>query len=215
MLFFFPLAAGGILVPDQGLNPQSLHWKHGVLTTGLPGNPTQVLLIILPISGECLQFRKKLIISASFAGLGQACTIYRSIKPWERDAEFKVHSCEKGQQEKEVFWRLWWQWHRLFEAALFLSYRCIRGMWIVVHYVLVRSGSWWRTGKPGVLQAMGSQRAGHNWATELNWYVCPGSLCGIAAGEFLKYGLGVVLAAKLQLNFWHAWWFSELPNIIN
>ena len=28
------------------------------------------------------------------------------------------------------------------------------------------SGSWWWTGKPGVLQSMGSQRAGHDWATE-------------------------------------------------
>ena len=25
---------------------------------------------------------------------------------------------------------------------------------------------WWRTGKPGVLQSMGSQRAGHDWVTE-------------------------------------------------
>ena len=25
---------------------------------------------------------------------------------------------------------------------------------------------WWRTGKPGMLQPMGSQRAGHNWTTE-------------------------------------------------
>ena len=29
--------------------------------------------------------------------------------------------------------------------------------------------SWWWTGKPGVLQSMGLQRVGHNWATELNW----------------------------------------------
>ena len=29
--------------------------------------------------------------------------------------------------------------------------------------------SWWRTGKPGVLQSMGLQRVRHNWATELNW----------------------------------------------
>ena len=33
----------------------------------------------------------------------------------------------------------------------------------------VRSGSGWWTGKPGVLHSMGSQRVGHNWATELNW----------------------------------------------
>ena len=31
------------------------------------------------------------------------------------------------------------------------------------------TGSWWWTGKPGVLQSMGSQRVRHNWATELNW----------------------------------------------
>ena len=31
------------------------------------------------------------------------------------------------------------------------------------------SGSWWWTGKPGMLQSMGMQRAGHDWATELNW----------------------------------------------
>ena len=33
----------------------------------------------------------------------------------------------------------------------------------------VNSGSWWWTGKPGVLRFMGSQRVGHDWATELNW----------------------------------------------
>ena len=36
-------------------------------------------------------------------------------------------------------------------------------------WVWVDSGSWWWTGKPGVLQFTGSQRVGHNWATELNW----------------------------------------------
>ena len=34
---------------------------------------------------------------------------------------------------------------------------------------LGNSGSWWWTGKPGVLQSMGSQRVGYNWETELNW----------------------------------------------
>ena len=32
------------------------------------------------------------------------------------------------------------------------------------------SGSWWRTGRPGVLKSMGLQRVRHDWATELNWY---------------------------------------------
>ena len=36
-------------------------------------------------------------------------------------------------------------------------------------WVSASSRGWWWTGKPGVLQSMGSQRAGHDWATELNW----------------------------------------------
>ena len=36
-------------------------------------------------------------------------------------------------------------------------------------WVSVNSGSWWWTGRPGMLRFMGSQRVGHNWATELNW----------------------------------------------
>ena len=39
-----------------------------------------------------------------------------------------------------------------------------RWMW-----VWVNSGSWWWTGRPGVLRFMGSQRVGQDWATELNW----------------------------------------------
>ena len=38
-----------------------------------------------------------------------------------------------------------------------------RWMW-----VWVNSGSWWWTGRPGVLRFMGSQRVGHDWVTELN-----------------------------------------------
>ena len=37
-------------------------------------------------------------------------------------------------------------------------------------WVWVSSRSWWWTGKPGLLQSMGSQRVGHDWATKLmNW----------------------------------------------
>ena len=32
-------------------------------------------------------------------------------------------------------------------------------------WVWVDSRSWWWTGRPGVLQFMGSQRVGHNWVT--------------------------------------------------
>ena len=33
--------------------------------------------------------------------------------------------------------------------------------------------SWWWTGRPGVLQSMGSQRVRLNWATKLNWTDSP------------------------------------------
>ena len=46
-------------------------------------------------------------------------------------------------------------------------------------WVWVYTGSWWWTGRPGVLWFMGSQRVRHDWETELNWtelniafYVC-------------------------------------------
>ena len=35
-------------------------------------------------------------------------------------------------------------------------------------WVWVSSGTWWWTGRPGVLPSMGSQRVRHDWATELN-----------------------------------------------
>ena len=45
---------------------------------------------------------------------------------------------------------------------------------------------WWWTGRPGMLQFMGSQRVGHNWATELNWY------------QILKDDVGKVLYSVCQ-----------------
>ena len=36
-------------------------------------------------------------------------------------------------------------------------------------WVWATSTSWRSIGKPGILQSMGSQKVGHDWATELNW----------------------------------------------
>ena len=46
--------------------------------------------------------------------------------------------------------------------------------------VWVNSGSWWWTGRPGVLQSTRSQRTGHDWATELN---CTDSFTHMIGGE--------------------------------
>ena len=50
-------------------------------------------------------------------------------------------------------------------------------------WVWVDSGSWWWTGRPGMLRFMGSQRVGHDWAAELNWgqwFSTWGSLTSVA-----------------------------------
>ena len=45
-------------------------------------------------------------------------------------------------------------------------------------WVWVNSGSWWWIGRPGVLQFMGSQRVGHDWATE-HIYRSRGLVCDL------------------------------------
>ena len=49
-------------------------------------------------------------------------------------------------------------------------------------WVWVNSGSWWWICRPGVLQSIGSQRIGQDWATELNWLSEQGALCRMAQG---------------------------------
>ena len=41
--------------------------------------------------------------------------------------------------------------------------------WLNGHEFELNSRSLWWTGRPGMLQSMGSQRVGHDWSTELNW----------------------------------------------
>ena len=53
---------------------------------------------------------------------------------------------EKGTTEDEMA-----GWHHRLDAHEYMN-----------------SGSWWWTGRPGVLWFMGLQRVGHNWLTELN-----------------------------------------------
>ena len=47
-------------------------------------------------------------------------------------------------------------------------------------WLWVNSGSWWWTGRPGVLQSMGSHRVRHDWPTELKTarLLCPGDFPG-------------------------------------
>ena len=61
-------------------------------------------------------------------------------------------------------------------------------------WVWVNSGSWWWTGRPGVLWFMALQRVGHDWVTELNVY------CGVTTGVREKEaGLGIECCQSIML----------------
>ena len=57
----------------------------------------------------------------------------------------------------------------------------------------VNSGSWWWTGRPGVLRSMWSQRVGHDWVTELNWSFPEKwiSVCFLALGQVMSSLLSI------------------------
>ena len=68
-------------------------------------------------------------------------------------------------------------------------------------WVWVNSGSWWWTGRLGELQFMGSQRIGHDWATELMLILFfHGSQIGrrILAESLLLGNLGCFNNLKIQ-----------------
>ena len=80
-------------------------------------------------------------------------------------------------------------------------------------WVWLSSGSWWWTGKPGVLQSMGSQRVGHDWGTELNWtditwyhYIDEEVLClPLFFFFFHRYSINMQQVAKLFLPWIWGW----------
>ena len=77
-------------------------------------------------------------------------------------------------------------------------------------WVWASSGRWWRTGKPGMLQSMGSQRVRHNWGTEQQ-HKCLGMHHAILPTSFYQtIFLGIAmfcLTLKYPLDYllyvWH------------
>ena len=70
----------------------------------------------------------------------------------------------------------WWFWTVVLEKTLEspLDFKEIKedNHKVNQSWIFIGSpGSWWWTGKPGVLQSTGSQRIRHDWATELNWKI--------------------------------------------
>ena len=83
----------------------------------------------------------------------------------------------------------------------------------------VNSGSWWWTGRPGVLRFMGLQRVGHDWVTELNWTEY--SIVCIYHSFFIYLSvhgypgcfpvLAIVIVLQWTLRYMHHFqlWFSQ------
>ena len=85
---------------------------------------------------------------------------------WSWSSSTLATSCEQLTQ-----WKRLWCWEGLGAGGEgddrgWDGWMASRTRWT---WVWVNSGRWWWTGRPGVLRFMGSQRAGHDWATELNW----------------------------------------------
>ena len=80
--------------------------------------------------------------------------------------------------EELIHWKRPWCWERLRAGGEGDN----RGwdVWMASltqwAWVWVKSRSWWWTGRPDVLRFIGSQKVGHDWATELNWTADLGNL---------------------------------------
>ena len=85
-------------------------------------------------------------------------------------------------------------------------------------WVWVNSRSWWWTGRPGVLQSMGSQRVRHDRVTKQNWYVilCPYSyMCpytkSLSRVWLFETPRTVAYHAPLSVGFSRQEYWSGLP----
>ena len=76
-------------------------------------------------------------------------------------------------------------------------------------WVWASSGSWWWTRRPGVLQSMGLQRVGQDWATELSCLSLP---CKDIARRWPPASQGVTL--HQEQNQPAPWfWTSQPPQL--
>ena len=73
--------------------------------------------------------------------------------------------------EELTHWKRIWRWEGLKaggegDGRKWDGWMASPAQWT---WVWASSGSWWWTGKPGLLHSMGSQRVRLDWAAELNW----------------------------------------------
>ena len=76
-------------------------------------------------------------------------------------------------------------------------------------WIWVNSGSWWWTGRPGMLRFMRSQRVRHDWVTEPNWteYNLHENLFNLVTGVAVYWGY--------QSSFSPVWWSSNSNSFVS
>ena len=86
------------------------------------------------------------------------------------DAEAKTNTLATRWEELTHLKRPWcWERHRAGEEGYHRGWDSWMASPTQWTWVWVNSRSWRWTGRPGMLQALGSQRVRHNWVTELSW----------------------------------------------
>ena len=91
--------------------------------------------------------------------------------------------------EELSHWKRLWCWERLKAGGegdnrVWDGWMASPTLWM---WVWASPGSWWWTGKPGVLQSMGLQRVRHDWVTELNRndLACKHTQCSTDGGHVM------------------------------
>ena len=102
--------------------------------------------------------------------IGPGCSLEGTMLSWNSNT--LATSCEEL-----THWKRLWCWEGLGAGGegddrRWDGWMASPTLWT---WVWVNSGNWWWTGRPSVLQFMGSQRVGHDWVTELKWGMFSGS----------------------------------------
>ena len=148
------------IFPTQGLNPcllNLLHWQVSSFTT----SATCVMTDIAPgkmnlamTFGERRLEHLRTWNVCLITLLSEWCLSHAICCVWCPKASLGKEKSAVSQHEEAGPE----SWYLMFSVASLT-------LWT---WVWVNSGSWWWTGRPGMLQSMGLQRVGHDWATELN-----------------------------------------------
>ena len=135
-------------------------------------------------------------------------SVLKENHPWifigRTDAEAKAPIL-RPTDAKKWLWKRHWCWARLKAGGEgddrgWNGWMASLTQWT---WVWAGSRSWWWTGKPGVLQSMGSQSIGHDWVTELNWN-------WMVLNTAISSLICRILWPSLQST-----WIGKIRNIIN